>query len=308
MKIQTFLPLPSVMKSLRCLDDKRLGKQRVEAKQILKALNQGPKCFFLPGDKPLSPGVYVYDPIPDVPLENMEIRATPWYNHPAVLMWKGYETYLIYYYNLTLNVWERRGHNNVDLKPISFNFFPKIIAPPWFDDSRFHASHRSNLLRKDPIHYSQFGWKESDDLPYFWPTKEGYLVECNSCGDNFIRRHGNQKLCPNCKTNQDYYKKNIVQYKNIHTCSNCHKKFVLIGSSGSLKIHSSNQYYCSFSCKDQLEKRFSLYKPKNIGRPDRPSSKEEVCHEIYNLKDDPNSLMDIVEDWTDITCRKKTMK
>ena len=35
--MQTFLPLPSMGDSVRCLDDKRLGKQRVEAFQILKA-------------------------------------------------------------------------------------------------------------------------------------------------------------------------------------------------------------------------------------------------------------------------------
>ena len=33
-----------------------------------------------------------------------------------------------------------------------------------------HASHRSNLLRKDPEHYMQFGWTEPPDLPYVWPV------------------------------------------------------------------------------------------------------------------------------------------
>jgi hypothetical protein len=32
-----------------------------------------------------------------------------------------------------------------------------------------HASHRSNLLRKDSEFYGKFGWAEPDDLPYFWP-------------------------------------------------------------------------------------------------------------------------------------------
>lgn len=36
--MQTFLPYPSIIKSLRCLDNKRLGKQRVETLQILRAL------------------------------------------------------------------------------------------------------------------------------------------------------------------------------------------------------------------------------------------------------------------------------
>jgi hypothetical protein len=32
--MQTFLPYKIFMKSLECLEDKRLGKQKVEAKQI----------------------------------------------------------------------------------------------------------------------------------------------------------------------------------------------------------------------------------------------------------------------------------
>ena len=43
-------------------------------------------------------------------------------------------------------------------------------APKWLGNKKFHASHRSNLLRKDREWYSQFGWTEPDDLPYIWPT------------------------------------------------------------------------------------------------------------------------------------------
>ena len=40
--------------------------------------------------------------------------------------------------------------------------------PNWFGGD-IHATHRSNLLRKDAAHYGQFGWGEPDDLPYHWP-------------------------------------------------------------------------------------------------------------------------------------------
>jgi len=36
--VQTFLPYTDFIKSAKCLDYKRLGKQRVEAKQILNIL------------------------------------------------------------------------------------------------------------------------------------------------------------------------------------------------------------------------------------------------------------------------------
>jgi geranylgeranyl diphosphate synthase type I len=39
----------------------------------------------------------------------------------------------------------------------------------WLGDKKFHASHRSNLLRKDSKYYSQFKWSEPNNLEYVWP-------------------------------------------------------------------------------------------------------------------------------------------
>ena len=47
----------------------------------------------------------------------------------------------------------------------------KLSFPPWFGNNSFHASHRSNLLRKNKKHYSKFKWKEPQNIPYIWPTK-----------------------------------------------------------------------------------------------------------------------------------------
>lgn len=47
----------------------------------------------------------------------------------------------------------------------------QLELPPWFGLEEFHASHRSNLLRKDFAFYSRYGWIEEDSLPYYWPTK-----------------------------------------------------------------------------------------------------------------------------------------
>jgi hypothetical protein len=46
----------------------------------------------------------------------------------------------------------------------------QATKPNWIGDEKFHASHRSNLLRKDKEFYGKFGWAEPDDLPYFWPV------------------------------------------------------------------------------------------------------------------------------------------
>lgn len=133
--MQTFLPYPDFDKSARCLDDKRLGNQRREALIIFNTLTRG---------------------------------EGGWINHPAVEMWKGYENALACYFDVNVKEWRRRGFkNNMLLIPIT----RPIVYPPWIGDETFHASHRSNLLRKNPEFYKQFGWTEPDNLPYVWPVK-----------------------------------------------------------------------------------------------------------------------------------------
>jgi hypothetical protein len=132
--MQTFLPYPSFIESVRVLDYRRLGKQRVEAFQILKALN---------------------DP------------EYGWQNHPAVRMWRGHMDALKIYYNYCIDEWVRRGYKNTMQKRQDIQLKP---VPPWFGDEAFHAAHRSNLLRKDEKFYRQYGWTEPTTLPYIWPT------------------------------------------------------------------------------------------------------------------------------------------
>ena len=65
-------------------------------------------------------------------------------------------------------------HTNVyknTMKIVDVGDLDEDDYPPWFGDERVHASHRSNLLRKDSEFYGQYGWKESSDLPYFWPVE-----------------------------------------------------------------------------------------------------------------------------------------
>jgi hypothetical protein len=136
--MQTFLPYPNIKKSLKSLDYKRLGKQRVEAFQILNIL-----------------------------LERTDKKA--WKNHPAVLMWKGYENALKLYLNKSIKLWISRGYKNtMKLEKIQ----GKIILPKWFGNKEFHNSHKSNLLRKNPEHYVQFSKEVPDNLDYIWPTKD----------------------------------------------------------------------------------------------------------------------------------------
>lgn len=138
--MQTFLPLPDMAESVKVLDNKRLGKQRVEALQILNSLSG---------------------------------KSRGWRNHPAVRMWEGHEHALSQYHNLCIEEWVYRGfHNSMQRLEVPAEF----SMPDWFGIPEFHASHRSNLLRKDPGFYGWFGWEESDDMPYYWPTQAGRTV------------------------------------------------------------------------------------------------------------------------------------
>ena len=42
--------------------------------------------------------------------------------------------------------------------------------PPWLGEDRFHLSHQSALVRKDPAHYRTYFPDVPDDLPYVWPA------------------------------------------------------------------------------------------------------------------------------------------
>lgn len=144
--MQTFLPYSDYELSAMCLDRQRLGKQRLETKGILNILEGKAK--------------------------KNKYGNVAWSNHPAVLMWKGYEEALRLYFNVIRREWISRGYVNT-MRKEPFNQY-KLIMPPWWGDERFHLSHQSNLLRKDFNHYSKFGWEVGPDLDYFWPTKMGY--------------------------------------------------------------------------------------------------------------------------------------
>jgi hypothetical protein len=88
-------------------------------------------------------------------------------------MWMGYPRALAEYYNLCLEVWERRGYRNDKLKPLSPADSPDI--PWWLGKEEFHASHRQTLLWKNVRWYSQFGWEEAPKYEYWWPTKQRSL-------------------------------------------------------------------------------------------------------------------------------------
>lgn len=141
--MQTFLPFPSYSASARCLDRQRLGKQRVEAKQIIMALTG---------------------------------QSTGWVNHPAVRMWAGHVSSLAVYGGAMCLEWRDRGYVD-NLYEWFRNQYTEqnlvtAVPPSWLGNVDFHRSHQSNLLRKNPDHYKMWFLDVPDNLPYVWPTPE----------------------------------------------------------------------------------------------------------------------------------------
>ncbi|PSL58519.1 hypothetical protein B0I31_101738 [Saccharothrix carnea] len=145
--MQTFLPCATFAGSAAVLDARRLGKQRVETLQILRAL----------------------------------VWPTyGWKNHPAVRMWRGFTPALVAYGVAVCDEWRRRGHRD-GLRAALLDYtggreptwswcLAEGLLPPWLGDDDLHRSHRSALLRKDPDHYRPLFPDVPDDLDYVWPA------------------------------------------------------------------------------------------------------------------------------------------
>lgn len=149
--MQTFLPFADFAESAEILDDRRLGKQRVEVLQILRALTRA---------------------------------AYGWKHHPAVRMWLGHTEALASYGIAMCQEWACRGRPDTcgtliiaDLSPTGRRSPRRQdelalagLLPCWLGDERVHASHRAALVRKDPARYGPLFPDADAALPYHWPV------------------------------------------------------------------------------------------------------------------------------------------
>ena len=152
--MQTFLPYPDFARSAAVLDRARLGKQRVEALQVLRGLT---------------------------------VPGYGWRNHPAVRMWTGYEEALVRYGLDVCAEWVAQGRPDTCAATMITDFGghrpgaavrdQEQLAeagelPPWLGDHAFHHSHQSALVRKAPEIYAERFPGVPGDLPYVWPASD----------------------------------------------------------------------------------------------------------------------------------------
>lgn len=148
--MQTFLPYPNFAATAAVLDPRRLGKQRVEVLQVLRAMT-----------------------VPDY----------GWRHHPAAKMWAGYAEALVRYGLEVCAAWQATGRADTVAATLIGDYGGPARRqhelagvgelPPWLGWEPLHRSHRSALLRKDPGYYRpRFGDELPDDLPYVWPVSD----------------------------------------------------------------------------------------------------------------------------------------
>ncbi|MEV4334410.1 MSMEG_6728 family protein [Streptomyces sp. NPDC049597] len=152
--MQTFLPFADFAASAASLDPRRLGKQRVEALQILRGLT---------------------------------VPGYAWRRHPAVRMWAGYEEALVRYGLEVCDVWTSAGRADTCALTLVHDFRAWLPGasvrsqeglasdgdlPPWLGTPAFHRSHQAALLRKDPDFYAGRFPGVPPDLPYVWPKSD----------------------------------------------------------------------------------------------------------------------------------------
>lgn len=138
--MQTFVPFPDLAASVAVLDDRRLGKQRVEVFQVLRALTW---------------------------------PAYAWKNHPAVRMWRGFVPGLVAYGVACCDEWTRRGYADA-VRPqlLAWSAGAEPVdpdLPPWWGVEELHRSHRAALVRKDPDHYLPVLGPQPGPSDYLWP-------------------------------------------------------------------------------------------------------------------------------------------
>lgn len=144
------------------LDYRRLGKQRVEAKQILTVLAR----------------------IREQPSATTSKRIA-WQHHPAVQQWEPYEAVLTLYYNCMIKAWVARGYNNsMVLRDVDRS---KLCVPPFIINPHVVHRHRAMLRYKNRTFYkhmtSPVVIDNHDDTGYFWyrPRTHDYVLVLPNC-------------------------------------------------------------------------------------------------------------------------------
>jgi hypothetical protein len=170
-------------KTAKTLDYRRLGKQRVEANQLLnvilkrvriddqyKSFDEARKLLE-EHDQSTWPFSTSYD------LTKKRVTKPGWRSHPAVSMWADYPEVLKLYFNCMVKEWKFREYRNTMLfEDVDHS---KLSIPPFLQNSEFLQMMRGNLIRKDKEFYGKLWPDVEPENGYLWYSKGEYRLIVN---------------------------------------------------------------------------------------------------------------------------------
>lgn len=139
--MQTFLPYNDFYRSGKSLDNKRLGKQRVEVLQMLNKIH----------------GL---------------TKGSGWTNHPCTKMWSLTPNALVEYGLQICTAWRERGFKDTCLEKIKAHYKKDLTNnnPTWLGREDLHVSHKSKLIQKNYTFYKPLWPEVPENLEYIWPV------------------------------------------------------------------------------------------------------------------------------------------
>jgi hypothetical protein len=140
--MMTFILDDDLVKSFKLFDNRRLGKQRVEAHQIINAI---------------------------------EGRSKGWTSHPITKAWSKHTDALKVYFNLCVIEWEERGYKN-SMAMYDVPMDGSVIFPWWVVNLPVIYSHQASMLRKEPYFYTKLisPPEKYVNAGYLWPNDDVY--------------------------------------------------------------------------------------------------------------------------------------
>jgi hypothetical protein len=133
--VVTFVTADTPMECAKVLSTKHLGKQRLEAYQIIRVLLG---------------------------------QQNGYKNHPICKMWYENVDGLKYYYNCCIDEWVARGFKNTMVK---YDDIKDPALPWWFTNKQIQACHMASLVRKNDEYITKFNIQNYDsylDHGYIW--------------------------------------------------------------------------------------------------------------------------------------------
>lgn len=189
--LRLFLPYASYPLLVHTLDPERLGRMRHQIPHILWTM---------------------------VGTQVRGVGRHEWSGHPAIEMWRGYESSLLRLLHCCLHEMDLRGWPKAQDPILTaedadyWNLPHEVVLgpvrhPEWLGHTSLHASHRACLKSRDGEWYQQFDWDEPAIFNYWTPQRPAkpgdYLMRDNDMLVVIKKLDSDDNLCADTITGDE---------------------------------------------------------------------------------------------------------